>query len=697
MRNNKTRGYTLIEVLVVFIIIGLLLAIAIPAINNVIKSQEESHYNYHEKITKEASRTYYDSFPDNFEQEAAVCHHIDYDKLIVNDLIKEEVISCDKNQDETLGGVIEVFKNGNELEIIPYLKCINTTTNEVIIDNKEEASANCKEEVEYFRIERLIAKYDNANGANYNGDWTNRNVYVEVVVNDPYMVGFKSFEYTIDNKKWETVSGIKHVIISKSTIGNIKIRAIDKANHETGNLMQPLKIDKEPPKCTTEGVTTQWTKTDQTIKGTCKDDLSGCTENTKTITKTFTETIDGNFSPGNIEDNAGNIITCGPTQVRIDKIPPTCTTDGGNDGWTNTNRSLTGICSDKGGSGCVGNVSKAFTEEINSTKEIPGQISDVAGNVVTCPTATVRIDKTAPTFNSLTNSSNENWTKENVTLLARYTDGASGLQKIEYYYGSGTIRSDVSQPTPGVTTAFTSEGLWSANRNSMVYYRATDRAGNVTPWSTGTAIKIDKIPPTITFSRNGGSVAQNPQCTIPTITDNQHGSGVNNDNNKYIWSFNSNATPNKSLTNGENICHYSAATGIKLVTRACDKAGNCASKVSEGFNVSAPEDTITYLGLSSCMVMEYHDGINPKTVYDIKLNAKSSPSGLKSIGFGLYGKPVRSGNPHSRNGVGHYIPDIIKGQQTVRLEITNITVTANVGTTKNFGSRYITCGFQQLS
>lgn len=78
----------------------------------------------------------------------------------------------------------------------------------------------------------------------------------------------------------------------------------------------------------------------------------------------------------------------------IDKTAPTCTNSGGNTAWTNGNRTLTGTCADTGGSGCTGNVTKAYSANINSTAESPGVVKDNAGNSTTCSAnQTVRIEK----------------------------------------------------------------------------------------------------------------------------------------------------------------------------------------------------------------------------------------------------------------------------------------------------------------
>ena len=129
---------------------------------------------------------------------------------------------------------------------------------------------------------------------------------------------------------------------------------------------QTVKIDKTAPSCSNSGGNSSWTNKNVTIKGTCSDSGgSGCRSN---ASKTYTSnTNTTTASPGTVYDNAGNSAVCKADRtVKIDKSPPTCTSSGGNSSWKNTTITLTGTCSDSGGSGCRGNVTKQFTSDTNS-------------------------------------------------------------------------------------------------------------------------------------------------------------------------------------------------------------------------------------------------------------------------------------------------------------------------------------------
>lgn len=152
-------------------------------------------------------------------------------------------------------------------------------------------------------------------------------------------------------------------------------------------------IDNTPPSCISKGGGSSWTKDNVTITGECNDSESGCKGN---VSKTFSITTNGSYSPGIVEDNAGNKTTCPIQTVMVDKTAPSCASSGGSSSWTKNNITITGACNDSE-SGCKGNVSTTFSTNTNGSYS-PGTVEDKAGNKTTCPNQTVMIDKTAPTI-----------------------------------------------------------------------------------------------------------------------------------------------------------------------------------------------------------------------------------------------------------------------------------------------------------
>ena len=143
---------------------------------------------------------------------------------------------------------------------------------------------------------------------------------------------------------------------SNATTGTIQIS--DKAGNKS-DCPVGVYVDKSKPTCGTisgAGDANHWTKDNRTISVACSDTGgSTCSQ------ATFSNTFSSNTATGTIQisDKAGNTEDC-PVGAYVDKTAPTCTTSGGRDTWGNTGLTLTGTCSDQGGSGCS-NISRTIT------------------------------------------------------------------------------------------------------------------------------------------------------------------------------------------------------------------------------------------------------------------------------------------------------------------------------------------------
>ena len=79
--------------------------------------------------------------------------------------------------------------------------------------------------------------------------------------------------------------------------------------------------------------------------------------------------------------------------VNIDKTKPNCRAPSYGT-WTAADRYVEGVCSDNGGSGCIGNASKYFNTTVSVASV--GTVYDNAGNSSVCEKEAVRVDKDAP-------------------------------------------------------------------------------------------------------------------------------------------------------------------------------------------------------------------------------------------------------------------------------------------------------------
>ena len=277
------------------------------------------------------------------------------------------------------------------------------------------------------------------------GTWTNRYVRVQTVAgqnrdnltNNVTLSGFWQFYYDAKNNANKSV-GTKPYNTNSSGIGiydfkgaasavdgknKIRFKGCDKANNcSEWAAYSDVWIDITVPECkVTKTITSGaessygWLGIGETarVTATCKDPTStlasGCTEASfyhdyNYQINTTTAGAKGNGKAGSFVDAAGNSVDCTATErIQIDYAEPKCKTTGGSASWTNKSRTVTGTCSDTGGSGCVSNISHTYNYNIATNtagpegNNKPGRVYDKADNSEQCSAdKLVYVDKTNP-------------------------------------------------------------------------------------------------------------------------------------------------------------------------------------------------------------------------------------------------------------------------------------------------------------
>ena len=307
------------------------------------------------------------------------------------------------------------------------------------------------------------------------GSWTNRYVNVQTasnlskdnLSNSVNLSGFWQFYYDARNNAgtrvgssdYSTNSSGLGVYDFKGTAAQVdgknKIRFMgcDKANNcSNWGEYKEVWIDITVPKCTVTKTITSgaessygWLGSGETARVTadCNDPTStlasGCTvasfhHDYNTQINTQTAGANGNNKAGSFTDYAGNTVNCvADKRIQIDYAYPKCTVSGGSSAWTNKSRTVTGTCSDTGGSGCVGNISHKYSSDINTTtagaagNNSGGSVKDKADNVTACAAnQTVKVDVTMPYFtvNVAPGTYNSN---DDIKVTATCHDDLSGL------------------------------------------------------------------------------------------------------------------------------------------------------------------------------------------------------------------------------------------------------------------------------
>ena len=373
----------------------------------------------------------------------------------------------------------------------------------------------------------------------------------------------------------------------KVTLGTVRDRAGNEADCVSD---VAVKIDMTAPTCVSSGGNTAWTSGSRTIVGTCSDTGgSGCKEN---IFYTYSGTSGQHYSitnagpagegkAGTVYDNAGNSASCQANQtVRIDKKAPTCSvSQKANSGGSSV--TITGTCSDTGGSGCKGNVSRNVTS--NGTYS-PGTVYDNVNNSVTCSSITVtKVDTIAPSCPTITaDHTAQKWTKDTVTLTITPT---SDTVSWDWYTNTnGGAWSDWGTNTGQKSKTLSGSG----KRQGKIVVR--DAAGNERTCTTS-VYWVDKVKPytpvisKITYSTGKGytvsgvtSRKTQNNVSISFSAKNGYCSGKTKETWK-VYGDTANANANSGYTiqaqmscNGED-CYalingkkYNGGTGGKWIT-----------------------------------------------------------------------------------------------------------------------------------
>ena len=349
-------------------------------------------------------------------------------------------------------------------------------------------------------------------------------------------------------------------------------------NETTCPATEMVKVDKTKPSCTVTLSTTNWTNKAVTAYGKCKDSLSGCATND--VKKKYSSEMNAKVTIGTVRDKAGNETNCTSSQnVKIDKTAPTCTSTGGSTAWTSGSRTVTGKCSDTGGSGCKGNISYTYNAAVNTNWSINnagaagagkgGTVYDNAGNSGNCPAnQPIRLDRKKPSCTSSGGSSN--WVVGgSLTITGKCSDDGSGCK------GNATKtfypETDTKTASPGI-----------------VYDNVGNSAACPANQEVHVTNKLDA--PIITNPTNGNWVNYNYALTVKT---------PNNKVSVAYWQWKSASTNwttySNSAKNTFTTTQFTTEKNETVYVRYCLSNGVCSPEASTMIRIdkTAPRWTVT--------------------------------------------------------------------------------------------------------
>ena len=322
---KKKNGFTLVEILITIVIIGLILLIVIPTVNNLNqKALEKSKQIFYSNI-KSAALSYADEFANDIkwkiDSKDGIEEANEYICIPVK-FLKEKGFFKDTLQipgeNKELVGLVRIERD-------KVTKVIDKNT--IDPDNYDcQVSDSKKPEI------NLVVKDEVGNTLNINNmSWTNKTIILAISAYDENGINSIKIKYNSEQEIPYYQDKVQ-ITINENINKTLNIYATDNYGNISENISFPIMIDKTTP--TVDNISANKTSDMITVSATASDNLSGVVSYWYSIDGTnYYRSNDSSYNFGNVSDGsytayvyvkdaAGNTSNISQVDVIFDNTPP---------------------------------------------------------------------------------------------------------------------------------------------------------------------------------------------------------------------------------------------------------------------------------------------------------------------------------------------------------------------------------------
>ena len=307
-RLETKKGFTMVELLAVIVILGILTTISIVGIQSMMARAKEKYYESQEQSILAAARNFSEKNKQYLPKINGYVINIPLKKLVEAKYI-DKVVDYSKKTCSEEDSFVQVFYYDNEYQYLPYLKCESWHSKEITNSQDVQIAFVFSGTAADAQLKYTIQDQTNGLATYYYTIYADDKL---VYTSEKYIVNTKKIEKTINLSEY-TPSEIKVIMtgISQKGLSNTNSQ---KHDFSAGDVTTQIQCG------TVTGDSTSWiTSGSRKISVACVQGTNGIKCARNTFTKEFT--ANGKTGTIKISDTEGNTKDC-PVNVYIDAGKP---------------------------------------------------------------------------------------------------------------------------------------------------------------------------------------------------------------------------------------------------------------------------------------------------------------------------------------------------------------------------------------